>query len=132
MAGDKKKKVTKKNNSNKKVTKVTETQLPKIVEEAKEQTVVEEVDIEKFKDEKGEYDLTNATEEEVKSVFNQLKDDDEVVVTNKKEVEVVNGDPAVIAPKEEVVDKKESGVKKIINKFNQSFGYLWNGQAIDF
>ena len=132
MAGDKKKKVTKKNNSNKKVTKVTETQLPKLVEEAKEQTVVEEVDIEKFKDEKGEYDLTNATEEEVKSVFNQLKDDDEVVVTNKKKVEVVNGDPAVIAPKEEVVDKKESGVKKIINKFNQSFGYLWNGQAIDF
>ena len=164
----------------KKVTKVTEEQLPKIAEELQEQTVIETVDLEKFKDEKGEYDLTNATEEEVKSAINQLEDDDKIfVVKNEgqpiletlsepeyiptaeevnKILDVVNGDPAVLGPveptKEEqetadkesvekikkeaenskpiVVEKKESKVNKIIKKFNQNFGYLWNGQMIDF
>ena len=144
----------------KKVTKVTEEQLPKIAEELQEQTVIETVDLEKFKDEKGEYDLTNATEEEVKSAINQLEDDDKIFVVKDKEesLEVVNGDPAVLGPveptkeeqetadkesvekiKEEaenskpiVVEKKESKVNKIIKKFNQNFGYLWNGQMIDF
>ena len=144
----------------KKVTKVTEEQLPKIADELQEQTVIETVDLEKFKDEKGEYDLTNATEEEVKSAINQLEDDDKIFVVKDKEesLEVVNGDPAVLGPveptkeeqetadkesvekiKEEaenskpiVVEKKESKVNKIIKKFNQNFGYLWNGQMIDF
>ena len=64
----------------KKVTKVTEEQLPKLAEEVKEQTVIETVDLEKFKDEKGEYDLTKATDEEVKSAFNQLEQDDKIFV----------------------------------------------------
>ena len=120
----------------KKVTKVTEEQLPKIAKEVNEPAVIETVDLEKFKDEKGEYDLTKATDTEVKSAFKQLKSDDEIVVTK---TEVVNGDPSVIAPVEEKVDevevveeKKESTAKKIIRKFNQNFGYLWNGQMIDF
>jgi len=122
----------------KKVTKVTEEQLPKIAEELQEQTVIETVDLEKFKDEKGEYDLTNATEEEVKSAINQLEDDDKIfVIKNEKEpLEVVNGDPSVIAPVEEkveeVVEKEENTAKKITRKFNQYFGYFWNGQAIDY
>jgi len=117
-----------------KVTKVTEEQLPKIAEELQEQTVIETVDLEKFKDEKGEYDLTNATEEEVKSAINQLEDDDKIfVIKNEKEpLEVVNGDPSVIAPVEEKVEKEENTVKKITRKFNQYFGYFWNGQAIDY
>ncbi len=125
----------------KKVTKVTEEQLPKIAEELQEQTVIETVDLEKFKDEKGEYDLTNATEEEVKSAINQLEDDDKIfVVKNKEEsLEVVNGDPAVLTPKEEepkkvekVVEKKETTPKKIIKRISKNFGYFWNGQIIDF
>lgn len=76
--------------------------------------------------------------------------------TIKVEFEVVNGDPAVIAPKEEekkfsetfrkvkpyvkreeekeekVVEKKENKFKKLIRRTNQQFGYFWNGQMIDF
>lgn len=138
----------------KKVTKVTEEQLPKIAEELQEQTIIETVDLEKFKDEKGEYDLTNATEEEVKSAINQLEDDDKIfIVKNEKSLEVVNGDPSVIAPVEEVVPiekeepiefdvveekvekkvvEKKDEKKKITKRNNQSFGYFWNGQMIDF
>jgi len=131
---------TKKKSSTKKPT--TKKQTKKVTKVTNEPSVIETVDLEKFKDEKGEYDLTNATElnmhtpEEVKSVLERLKSDDKIVVTK---TEVVNGDPSVIAPVEEKVDevevveeKKESTTKKIIRKFNQNFGYLWNGQMIDF
>lgn len=119
-----KKGTTKKKPTTKKVTKVTEEQLPKMVEEISKPSVIETVDLEKFKDEKGEYDLTKATETEVKSDINQLDADDEIIV---KKTEVINGDPSVIAPVEE-----DTGVKKIIKKISRSFGYLWNGQMIDF
>lgn len=70
----------------------------------------------------------------------------EVVETEEKKenLEVVNGDPAVLEPveeaapieekedKEKVVEEKETGVKKIIKKINRSIGYFWNGQMIDF
>lgn len=121
-----------------KVTKVTEEQLPKIAEEVKEQTVIETVDLEQFKDENGEYDLTNTNDEEVKSAINQLENDGKIfVVKNEEEpLEVVNGDPSVIAPVEEkveeVVEKEENTAKKITRKLNQYFGYFWNGQAIDY
>ena len=152
-ADTKKKATTKKpatKKQTKKVTKVTEEQLPKIAEEVQEQTVIERVDLEKFKDEKGEYDLTNATDEEVKSAFNQLEQDDKIFVVKNEEkpLEIVNGDPSVIAPVEEVVpvekeepikfdvveekvEKKEEK-KKITKRNNQTFGYFWNGQMIDF
>jgi len=55
---------------------------------------------------------------------------------SKENLEVMNGDPTVVTPKEEepkkeekVAEKKEN---KIIKKINRAFGYLWNGQAIDF
>ena len=118
---------TKKKPATKKVTKVTEEQLPKIAEELQEQAVIETVDLEKFKDEKGEYDLTKATETEVKSAINQLKGDDEIIVTK---TEVMNGDPAVLTNSDEV--KNETPIKKITKKINQYFGYIWNGQAIDY
>jgi len=152
-----KKVATNKKATPKKVAKVTEEQLPKIVEEITEPTVDEKVDLEKFKDEKGEYDLTKATEEEVKSAFNQLDPEDKIFVTK---TEVKNGDPAVLGPVEpteeeiEASDKEaaenvikqaeerepvvvgekktENITNKITKKFNQYFGYLWNGQAIDY
>jgi hypothetical protein len=119
-----------------KKTKVSEEQIEKIVaniEEPKEPNV----DIEKFATEKGDYDLTKATDEEVIDVINHLEPDDVVEVVK---TEVVNGDPAVLAPKEEKVteekvEKKEE-IKKpknnIAKKLNQYFNYFWNGQAIDY
>jgi hypothetical protein len=119
-----------------KKTKVSEKQIEKIVtniEEPKEPNV----DIEKFATENGDYDLTKATDEEVIDVINHLEPDDVVEVVK---TEVVNGDPAVLAPKEEKVteekvEKKEE-IKKpknnIAKKLNQYFNYFWNGQAIDY
>ena len=119
-----------------KKTKVSEEQIEKIVaniEEPKEPNV----DIEKFATEKGDYDLTKATDEEVIDIINHLEPDDVVEVVK---TEVVNGDPAVLAPKEEKVteekvEKKEE-IKKpknnIAKKLNQYFNYFWNGQAIDY
>ena len=91
-------------------------------------------------------DLTNATTEEVVKAFEEIDDviqNDiaEIVETAepKEELEVENGDPAVLSPKEEepekenkVVDKEETGTKKIIKRISKSFGYFWNGQMIDF
>ena len=138
---------TKKKPAVKKVAKVTEEQFPKIVEEINEPAIIETVDLEKFKDEKGEYDLTKATDDEVKNAINQLESDDKIFIVNNEEkpLDVINGDPAVLdkvepikeekeAEKNEpiVVEKKEKKVNKIIKKINQNFGYLWNGQMIDF
>ena len=57
----------------------------------------------------------------------------------KEELEVVNGDPAVLTPNEEepkkvekVVEEKETTPKKIIKRISKNFGYFWNGQMIDF
>ena len=79
-------------------------------------------------------DLTNATTEEVVKAFEEI---DEVIENNiaeivetaepKEELEVVNGDPAVLTPKEE-----ENVIKKITKKISKNFGYFWNGQMIDF
>ena len=63
-----------------------------------------------------------------------------IEVEDKKEnIEVVNGDPAVLTPKEEepkkvekVVEEKETTPKKIIKRISKNFGYFWNGQMIDF
>ena len=111
-----------------------------------------------------EIDLVGATEEKVLEVFNNMKEDDTVfIVSNKKEneptkeeklnnlsdfkkiepyikVEVMNGDPSVIAPveepkKEEVVpveEPKNEPKKKITRRINRAIGYFWNGQMIDF
>lgn len=91
-------------------------------------------------------DLSNATTEEVVKAFEEIdevieNDIAEIVETAepKEELEVVNGDPAVLTPKEEepkkvekVVEKKETAPKKIIKRISKNFGYFWNGQMIDF
>jgi len=63
--------------------------------------------------------------------FNELRE--------REKLEVVNGNPAVLTPKEEepkkvekVVEKKETTPKKIIKRISKNFGYFWNGQMIDF
>ena len=119
-----------------KKTKVSEEQIEKIVTNI-EEPKKPNVDIEKFATENGDYDLTKATDEEVIDVINHLEPDDVVEVVK---TEVVNGDPAVLIPKEEKVteekvEKKEE-IKKpknnIAKKLNQYFNYFWNGQAIDY
>ena len=111
-----------------------------------------------------EIDLVGATEEKVLEVFNNMKEDDTVfLVGDKKEdeptkeeklnnlsdfkkiepytkVEVMNGDPTVVAsveeePKEEekpVEEPKNEPKKKITRRINRAIGYFWNGQMIDF
>ena len=54
-------------------------------------------------------------------------------VEQENELEVVNGDPAVLTNTDEVKEiKNETPIKKITKKINQYFGYIWNGQAIDY
>lgn len=92
----------------------------------------------------------NVTSTNKYSKLNNSKTVSENVEINKEEknlekpVEVVNVDPSVLPPtedlkkeepkdiKEENVVKNENDLKKIIKNYNQSFDYLWNGQIIDF
>jgi hypothetical protein len=152
----KKKATTKKTTTKKttkKVAKVTEEQFPSLIKEELGESTVEEkkIDWEKYKVDEGEYDLTKASNEEVTSAFKEMKPDDEVFVTKNKpivveETEVMNGDPAVLtpventdAPVEEAVQEeveieqtahKENKPKKGI--INRIFGYIWNGQEMDY
>lgn len=62
------------------------------------------------------------------------------------EIEVMNGDPTVVVPVEEAAPVEEDTpsveikdivvegveVKEIKNNFRNSFGYLWNGQEVDY
>lgn len=118
----------KKDTAKKKVTpkkKFVEKKVTKPVEEKSEPVVEEKV-----------LNEMNADELYPKKV---LEVEEQTEVEDEK-LEVMNGDPAVLTPKEEetkkeepkVVEKKETGVKKIIKRINRNFGYLWNGQAIDF
>ena len=66
----------------------------------------------------------------------------EEIIGISEPVEIgVNGDPAVVTPIEEpIVEEKvieepkveEKPAKKITKKISQSFGYIWNGQMIEF
>jgi hypothetical protein len=144
----KKKATTKKTTTKKttkKVAKVTEEQFPSLIKEELGESTVEEkkVDWDKYKVKEGEYDLTKASNEEVTSAFKEMKPDDEVFVTKNKpivveETEVMNGDTAVLTPKEEPkvetpkVEEKKENKPKITKKINKLFTYFWNGQMIDF
>ena len=57
---------------------------------------------------------------------------EEVVEEINEKVEVINGDPSVVVPENNVKEENETVTKKIINKVSQYFGYLWNGQTIDY
>ena len=169
----KKKTTTKKTTTKKttkKVAKVTEEQFPSLIKEELGESTVEEkkIDWEKYKVDEGEYDLRNASEEEITSAFKEMKSEDEIFVTKnilgpveptKEEeekaieesvekviemaesnepiivgkTEVMNGDPAVLTPKEEPkVEEKKENKPKIAKKINKLFTYFWNGQMIDF
>ena len=65
--------------------------------------------------------------------------EEEVIETEEKVLEVMNGDPTVVIPveesnKEEIADEepKNEAKKKITRKINRAIGYFWNGQMIDF
>ena len=140
------KKVSTKKKSTKKVEKtvnIDEKQFQNIVKteiESVEKPTVDNWDeLEKYKTSDGEYNLVGASKEEVEKVFNSLDGEDKIYV--------VNGDPSVLAPVEEPEQeaapieepepqkeeiKVETPIKKIKNKVNQYFDYLWNGQMIDF
>ena len=141
---------TKKNNTEKK--------------KATKKTTVKKQTTKKVEKPVKEIDLVGATEEKVLEVFNNMKEDDTVfLVGDKKEdeptkeeklnnlsdfkkiepytkVEVMNGDPTVVAsveeePKEEekpVEEPKNEQKKKITRRINRAIGYFWNGQMIDF
>jgi hypothetical protein len=126
------------NKKNNKVSKVTEKQI-EVIKETLVETKNDNFDFDKFKDEKGEYDLRNATEEEIVEAFKNMSPEDKIFVTKKepeyeptaeeieKAIEVLNEEPLVKAVEEAVEE-----VKKITKKVDRTFGYLWNGQAIDF
>lgn len=137
MAADKET-TKKKDTAKKKATpkkKFVEKKVTKPVEEKSEPVVEEKV-----------LNEMNADELYPKNV---LEVEEQTEVEDEK-LEVMNGDPAVLTPNEEeskrvkeifkevinekpkVVEKEEKGVKKIIKRINRSFGYLWNGQMIDF
>ncbi|MBO6256284.1 MAG: hypothetical protein J6O49_22000 [Bacteroidaceae bacterium] len=46
------------------------------------------------------------------------------------EIEVMNGDPAVVVPTEEVAPQEE--IKPNKNGFRRTFGFIWNGQEMDY
>lgn len=130
---DNNKKVSSKKNN--KVSKVTEKQI-EVIKETPVEIKNDNFDFDKYKDEKGEYDLRNASEKEIIEAFKNMSPEDEIFVSKKeptveptaedaeKAIEVLNEEPVV----EEAVEE----VKKITKKVDRTFGYLWNGQAIDF
>ena len=53
------------------------------------------------------------------------------------EVEAVNGDPAVVVPEEALVEEQKEIVQQEVIKpqkstFKSGFGYIWNGQEMDY
>lgn len=138
----------------KKVAKVTEEQFPSLKKEEIGESTVEgkKIDWDKYKVDEGKYDLRNASEEEIISAFKEMKSEDEIFVTKnilrpveptkeeeeKAIEESVEGDPAVLTPKEEPkvetpnVEEKKENKPKITKNINKLFFYFWNGQMIDF
>lgn len=80
--------------------------------------------------------ITKMVEEPINQV---IEEKDDVKQTEEIPTADVAIDEAIANTIEEVVEapakeveKVEKSVKKIIKKLNHSFGYLWNGQMIDF
>ena len=53
------------------------------------------------------------------------------------QVEVMNGDPTVVVPTEEVEipveeEAPQEEIKPKTNVFKRMFGYIWNGQEMDY
>lgn len=99
-------------------------------------------ELEKYKTSDNEYDMTKALSEEVTTMFDNLKDDDEIIVTKNNEnvdqdppIEVMNGDPTVVTTVDEIEEEamaqtfKENKKKRTIDNV---IGYSWNGTEIDY
>lgn len=84
-----------------------------------EQEVIEE-SVETTEDE--------VNEEPIKDIIEEAVEENPIEEVKETVVEVMNGDPAVVAPTEE--EKKADN--KTINNINKMFGYVWNGQEIDY
>ena len=142
-----KKETTKKKTTAKKATKKLEEQAPIEVQEFEEAAALEVVEPQE-----------EAAPAEVRQeILDKIKFDDAVLENLKKEdekaiegFETMNGDPAVVTPVEEaeplveeqekieeesVEDETPAPQEKIKPKnsvFRRMFGYIWNGQEMDY
>ena len=95
-----------------------------------EETVVETVNNEM------EIALDAIEDEDKVEEVNEVKEE---VVEQDPPLETVNGDPAVVAPKDEILEIQEEALnntfkenKKHKKLIDSMIGYSWNGQEIDF
>lgn len=141
------KKTTKKSTAKKtpKVTKkveITEKQFSETMANETEKVAVDLNELEKYRTSENEYDMSKASSDEVTTMIDNLKDDDEVIITKNDEIvdqdpplEVMNGDPTVVTEVDEIEEEamaetfKENKKKRLIDNM---IGYSWNGQEIDF
>ena len=98
--------------------------------------------LEKYKTSENEYDMTKASSEEVTTMIDNLKDDDEVIITKNDDIvdqnpplEVMNGDPTVVTTVDEIEEEAMAETFKE-NKERKGnvdpFTYSWNGIEIDY
>ena len=122
---------------------ITEKQYSETVINETEKVSVDLNELEKYKTSENEYDMTKASSEEVTTMIDNLKDDDEVIITKDDEIvdqdpplEVMNGDPTVVTEVEKIEEEAMAETFKENKKSNRiidrTFGYSWNGQEIDF
>ena len=132
-----KKETTKKKTTTKKTSKKVEEQAPIEVQEFEEAASLEVVEPQ----EEVAPLTTLDEEEEIEGVdetkLNEMRREYEV----KEEVEVMNGDPAVVTPVEEAEPEPTPQVVEPISEkeakarggvFKRMFGYIWNGQEMDY
>lgn len=138
----KNKKVASKNAKSTKVSKVTEKQI-EVIKETPVEAKNDNFDFDKYKDEKGEYDLRNASEKEIIEAFKNMSPEDKIFVTKEESIAedtadvvvedaIANTIEEIIEAPVKVAEKAVEEVNKITKKVDRTFGYLWNGQAIDF
>ena len=121
---------------------ITEKQYSKSVVNETEKVSVDLNELEKYKTSENEYDMTKASSEEVTTMIDNLKDDDEVIITKNDDIvdqdpplEVMNGDPTVVTTVDEIEEEAMAETFKE-NKERKGnvdpFTYSWNGIEIDY
>ena len=128
---------------------ITEKQYSETVINETEKVSVDLNELEKYKTSENEYDMTKASSEEVTTMIDNLKDDDEVIITKDDEIEVnkeswdelnsisgvkedfkevvdqdpplevMNGDPTVVTEVEEIEEKAMAETFKENKKSNR-------------
>lgn len=101
--------------------KVKEKVVETVIENPQEEQVMETIEEEVLEP------ITETVEEEEITL-----DGDSVVEDENPILEVANGDPSVLTPKEEEVVKEEIKENKQTRVVGDPFNYSWNGQEIDF